>query len=133
MHIVGLFKTDSSIFVLLLYQRAVHNRGKGNAVGVEWVGMSVRVIWDSKSERKVYEMVVRPTVMHGLETVVLTKRQEAEPEVAELKILWFSMGVSRMDRIRSENFCQAGEKEVCGYSEGGVDVTQVETGQDGGR
>lgn len=38
-----------------------------------------------------------------------------------------------MDRIRSENFCQAGEKEVCGYSEGGVDVTQVETGQDGGR
>lgn len=76
MHIVGLFKTDSSIFVLLLYQRAVHNRGKGNAVGVEWVGMSVRVIWDSKSERKVYEMVVRPTVMHGLETVVLTKRQE---------------------------------------------------------
>lgn len=86
-HTVGLFKTDSSIFVLLLYQRTVHKRGEGNAVGVEWVGTSARVISDSKSERKVYEMVVRPTMMHGLETVALTKRQEAEPEVAELKIL----------------------------------------------
>lgn len=102
-HTVGLFKTDSSIFVLLLYQRTVHDRGEGNAVGVEWVGTSVRVIWDSKSERKVYEMVVRLTMMHGLETVALTKRQEAEPEVAELKKLWFSMEVSRMDGIRSED------------------------------
>lgn len=102
-HTVGLFKTDSSIFVLLLYQRTVHDRGEGNAVGVEWVGTSVRVIWDSESERKVYEMVVRLTMMHGLETVALTKRQEAEPEVAELKKLWFSMEVSRMDGIRSED------------------------------
>ena len=37
-----------------------------------------------------------------LETVALTKRQEAEMEVAELKMLRFSLGVTRMDKIRNE-------------------------------
>ena len=32
----------------------------------------------------------------------MTKRQEAELEVAELKMLRFSLGVTRMDRIRNE-------------------------------
>ena len=32
-----------------------------------------------------------------VETVALTKRQEAEMEVAELKMLGFSLGVTRMD------------------------------------
>ena len=31
-----------------------------------------------------------------------TKRQEAEMEVAELKMLRFSLGVTRMDKIRNE-------------------------------
>ena len=39
----------------------------------------------------------------GLETVALKKRQEAELEVAEDKMLRFSLGVTRMDRIRNEN------------------------------
>ncbi|KAK3571533.1 hypothetical protein QTP86_013162 [Hemibagrus guttatus] len=37
-----------------------------------------------------------------LETVSLRKRQESELEVAELKMLRFSLGVTRLDRIRNE-------------------------------
>ena len=51
---------------------------------------------------KVYKTVVRPAMLYGLEAVALTKRQEAELEVAELKMLRFSLGVTRMDRIRNE-------------------------------
>ena len=36
---------------------------------------------------KVYKVAVRPAMLYGLETVTLTKRQEAEMEVAELKML----------------------------------------------
>lgn len=36
---------------------------------------------------------VRPAMLSGLEAVLLTKRQEKELEVAELKMLQFSMVV----------------------------------------
>ena len=51
---------------------------------------------------KVYKVAVRPAMLYGLETVTLTKRQEAEMEVAQLKMLRFSLGVTRMDKIRNE-------------------------------
>ncbi|KAK3508959.1 hypothetical protein QTP70_015383, partial [Hemibagrus guttatus] len=51
---------------------------------------------------KVYRTVVRPAMLYGLETVSLRKRQESELEVAELKMLTFSLGVTRLDRIRNE-------------------------------
>ena len=51
---------------------------------------------------KVYMVAVRPAMLYGLETVALTNRQEAEMEVAELKMLRFSLGVTRMDKIRNE-------------------------------
>ncbi|KAK3517060.1 hypothetical protein QTP86_004225 [Hemibagrus guttatus] len=51
---------------------------------------------------KVYRTVVRPAMLYGLETVSLRKRQESELEVAELKMLRFSLGVTRLDRIRKE-------------------------------
>ncbi|KAK3573176.1 hypothetical protein QTP86_014847, partial [Hemibagrus guttatus] len=51
---------------------------------------------------KVYTTVVRPAMLNGLETVSLRKRQESELEVAELKMLRFSLGVTRLDRIRKE-------------------------------
>ena len=50
----------------------------------------------------VFTVAVRPAMSYGLETVALTKRQEAEMEVAELKMLRFSLGVTRMDKIRNE-------------------------------
>ncbi|KAK3538685.1 hypothetical protein QTP86_012735 [Hemibagrus guttatus] len=51
---------------------------------------------------KVYRTVVRPAMLYGLETVSLRNRQESELEVAELKMLRFSLGVTRLDRIRNE-------------------------------
>ncbi|KAK3560442.1 hypothetical protein QTP86_008437 [Hemibagrus guttatus] len=51
---------------------------------------------------KVYRTVVRPAMLYGLETVSLRKRQESKLEVAELKMLRFSLGVTRLDRIRNE-------------------------------
>ncbi|MCJ8735615.1 hypothetical protein PDJAM_G00249200 [Pangasius djambal] len=50
---------------------------------------------------KVYK-TVRPAMLYGLETVSLRKRQESELEVAELKMLRFSLEVTRLDRIRNE-------------------------------
>ena len=47
---------------------------------------------------KVYKAVVRPTMLYGLETVALRKRQEAELEVPDVKMLRFFLGGMRMDR-----------------------------------
>ena len=41
-------------------------------------------------------------MLYGLKTVALTKRQDAEMEMAELKMLRFSLGMTRMDKIRNE-------------------------------
>ena len=60
-----------------------------------------RVIGDrrvpARVKGKVYKVAVRPAMLYGLEKVALTKRQEAE-----LKMLRFSLGVTRMDNIRNE-------------------------------
>ena len=50
---------------------------------------------------KIHRTVVRPAMMYGLETVAVTKKQEAELEVAEMKMLRFELGVTKMDRIRN--------------------------------
>ncbi|KAI5628101.1 hypothetical protein C0J50_8339 [Silurus asotus] len=47
----------------------------------------------AKIKGKMYRSVVRPEMLYGLETVALSKRQEVELEVAELKML---------DKIRNE-------------------------------
>ncbi|KAG2462202.1 RTJK polymerase, partial [Polypterus senegalus] len=64
------------------------------------------VICDRKVSARVkgkfYRMVVRPAMLYGLETVALARKQETELEVAELKMLRFALGVTRMDRIRNE-------------------------------
>ena len=53
---------------------------------------------------KVYKVSLRPAMLYhnGLETVALRTRQETEMEVAELNMLRFSLGVTRMDKIRNE-------------------------------
>ena len=43
---------------------------------------------------KVYSSVVRPPMVYGLETVAVTKKQVEEMEVAEMKMLRFTMGVA---------------------------------------
>ena len=42
-------------------------------------------------------------MVYGLETVAVTKRQVEEMEVAEMKMLRFTMGVTRKDKIRNEH------------------------------
>ena len=56
----------------------------------------------AKVKGKVYETAVRPAMMYRLEIVAVTKRHEAELVVAELKMLRFAMGVTRLDKIRNE-------------------------------
>jgi len=51
---------------------------------------------------RVYNTAIRPAMLYGMETVALTRKQEAEFEVAELRMLRFAMGVTRMDKIRNE-------------------------------
>ena len=51
---------------------------------------------------KVYSSVVRPAMVYGLDTVAVTKKQLEEMEVAEMKMLRFTMGVMRKDKIRNE-------------------------------
>ena len=46
---------------------------------------------------KVYSSVVRPAMVYGLETLAVTKKQVEEMEVAEMKMLRFTMGVTRKD------------------------------------
>ena len=42
-------------------------------------------------------------MVYGLETVAVTKKQVEEMEVAEMKMLRFTMGVTRKDKIRKEH------------------------------
>ena len=51
---------------------------------------------------KVYSSVVKPTMVYGIETVALTKKQLEEMEVAEMKMLRFAMGVKREDKIKNK-------------------------------
>ena len=48
---------------------------------------------------KIYKTAVRPALLYGLETIATTKNQEAKLEVAELRMLRWSLGVTRMDMI----------------------------------
>ena len=52
---------------------------------------------------KMYSSVVRPAMVYRLETVAVTKKQIEEMEVAEMKMLRFTMGVTRKDKIRNEH------------------------------
>ena len=56
----------------------------------------------ARVKKKVYSLVVRLTMVYGLETVAVTKKQIGEMEVAEMKMLRFIMRVTRKDKIRNE-------------------------------
>ena len=62
----------------------------------------------AKDKGKIYKRVVRPAMLFGLETVAMTKRQGAEVEVVELKVLRFFLGVTSMDRIRNKCIRETG-------------------------
>ena len=51
---------------------------------------------------KVYSLVVRTAMVYKLETMAVTKKQVKEMEVAEMKMLRFSTGVTRKDNTRKQ-------------------------------
>ena len=51
---------------------------------------------------KVYKTVVRPGMMYGAETWAMKKAQEKKLDVAELRMLRWMSGVTKLDRIRNE-------------------------------
>ena len=57
----------------------------------------------ARAKGKMYKSVVRPAMLHGMEMVAVTERQEGEMEVAELKIVRWALGVTRKDKIRNEH------------------------------
>ena len=63
---------------------------------------------------KVYSSVVRPAMVYGLETAAVTKKQVEEMEVAEMKMLRFTMGVTRKDKIINEYIRSAVKVERLG-------------------
>ena len=86
------------------YERDVKKRVQAGWNG--WRRVS-EVICDkrlpARVKRKVYSFVVRPEMVYGLETVAVTKKQVEEMEVAKMKMLRFTMGVTRKDKIRNEH------------------------------
>lgn len=55
-----------------------------------------------KLKGKVHKSVVRPTMTYGLETAPLRGVEERKLDVAEMKMLRWMVGVTRIDRIRNE-------------------------------
>ena len=51
---------------------------------------------------KVYKTVVRPAMMYGAETWAVKKAHEKKLDVAEMRVLRWMSGVTKMDRIRNE-------------------------------
>ena len=51
---------------------------------------------------KVYKTVVRPAMMYGAETWAVKKAQEKKLDVAEMRMLRWISGVTKLDRIRNE-------------------------------
>ena len=55
-----------------------------------------------KIKGKVYKTIVRPVMVYGAETWALKKAHEKKMEVAEMKMLRWMCGVTRLDKIRNE-------------------------------
>ena len=51
---------------------------------------------------KVYKTVVRPAMMYGVETWAVKKAHEKMLDVAEMRMLRWMSGVTKLDRIRNE-------------------------------
>ena len=56
----------------------------------------------AKMKGKIYRVLVIPAALYGLQTVALTEKQGAELEVADRKMLRFSLEVTRFKKIKNE-------------------------------
>ena len=64
-------------------------------------------------------MVVRPLLHYGSETAPLIERQEADLEMAEVKILRSSLREERIGRIKDENI--RGAARILGIKRGRIE------------
>ena len=55
----------------------------------------------ARTKGKMYKIVVRPALMYGMETVAVTQRLVKKMEVAELKMVRWALGVTRLDKIQN--------------------------------
>ena len=51
---------------------------------------------------KLYKVVVRPAMLYSTETLAVTQRMEKKLEVAEMRMLRFECGITRLDKVRNE-------------------------------
>ncbi|XP_063598244.1 uncharacterized protein LOC134774776 [Penaeus indicus] len=72
-------------------------------LGQQWIEMETftrKLARDcSQIKGKVYRTCVRPAIMYGLETIPLTIAAESKMEVAEMRMLRFSLGLTRLNRV----------------------------------
>ena len=77
----------------------------------EGTGDSVRTNNKFESQREsIHRTVVRPAMMYGAETWAVKKAQEKKLDVAEMRMLRWMSGVTKLDRIRNERL--RGTKKV---------------------
>ena len=80
---------------------------------VGWNGWRIAtgVICDKKNisqiKSNMYEMLVKPAILHGLETVALSKRKETELEVVEMTMSKLSLAVTRLEKIKNKLICRS--------------------------
>ena len=55
-----------------------------------------------KLKGKFHETVIRPAMLYGTETASMKKTEEKKMDVAEMRMLRWTFGVMREDRIRDE-------------------------------
>ena len=55
-----------------------------------------------KVKGKIYRTMVRPAMLYGMETVPLTAGLENRMDAAEMRMLRWSLGVTRRDMLRNE-------------------------------
>ena len=66
------------------------------------IGDSVRPKNKFESQGEVYKTVVRPAMMYGAEMWAVKKAQEKKLDVAEMRMLIWMSGVTKLDRMRNE-------------------------------
>ena len=67
---------------------------------MSWKKVS-ELVCDRKLSAKV-KGAIRPAMLHGMETVVMTEKQVEKMEVAELKMVRWTLDVTKKDKIKNE-------------------------------
>ena len=70
------------------------------------LGSPVGILCDKKAPHKakgkLYKTAVSLVILYGMETVLVTKAQEGKMEVAEMRILRFSLGLTHLDQVQNK-------------------------------